>query len=143
MKIKGNWKGYYEYGQGYQLPEFGERVSMQISLEEIEDGFEGECIEEKSEYSIHENSKISGFVEDGMVSFNKKYENTYEIQEDGEVKIIDGKELEINYYGNYDSKYDCMIGIWEIESQEFEQNGETVIAIMGGIWRLDRVGESE
>lgn len=26
MNLVGKWEGYYEYGEGYALPQFGERV---------------------------------------------------------------------------------------------------------------------
>ena len=69
MKMKGDWLGFYEYGEGYLLPYFGERVNYRLSLIDTEEGFEGTCIEDDSKFSIKEISKISGFVEEGMISF--------------------------------------------------------------------------
>ena len=138
MKLAGKWVGFYEYGQGYQPPSFGERVVVEFIIEDQEDGFEGSCREEASAYSIDEISKITGFTENGMISFTKTYQNTYQIQDDQQVIIVSGKEMQVNYYGEYTPKGDCIYGLWEVESEEFELDGELVQTVSSGIWKLTK-----
>lgn len=39
MNIKGDWRGYYEYGVGYLLPLFGERSDFEITLDGPNESF--------------------------------------------------------------------------------------------------------
>ena len=137
MKMQGNWIGFYEYGEGYSLPHFGERVKFRFSLEDTENGFEGKCIEDDSEISIKEISEVSGFIEDGMISFVNTYSNRYEIDEENiqpRNKIIEGKEYSVNYSGLYDERFDCFYGVWEIDYKD----SELTDFFTGGIWKMKK-----
>ena len=43
--INGKWKGFYEYGVGFQPPYFGERINFFIKLIGDNSEFEGFCVE--------------------------------------------------------------------------------------------------
>ena len=71
MNLSGEWEGYYEYGIGYYLPYFGERVKLYISLEDLNEGLTGKCSEEESEFSVPSIASIKGFHEEEYISFVK------------------------------------------------------------------------
>lgn len=137
MKMKGDWLGFYEYGEGYLLPYFGERVNFRLSLTDTEESFEGTCIQDDSKFSIKEISKISGFVEDRIISFTNTYANYSEIDEESmepKFKIIEGQEYQVNYSGHYDERFDCFYGFWEIQYHNLEYEPQ----IFGGIWKMKK-----
>ena len=41
MDLSGAWKGYYEYGEGYYLPYFGERVKIEVVLSQSTNKIKG------------------------------------------------------------------------------------------------------
>ena len=49
MELKGHWEGYYQYGAGYTLPYFGQRVKMTVSFEGTNDRFKGSIEEEETD----------------------------------------------------------------------------------------------
>lgn len=142
MNIKGVWKGYYEYGIGYDPPYFGERVEIFLTILGGEGDFEGFCIEEASPFSIQEPSNIKGSFEEGVVSFVKSYQNQYEI-EDVDYTLIkkEGKPMEVYYDGIYNQEYDCLFGSWVIDSEPFEVDGQMVQYVCQGTWKLMREEE--
>ncbi len=61
MSLTGKWSGYYEYGLGYSLPEFGERVDFQLDITEIDGTIHGKIEEGSSSLAVKEESRIEGF----------------------------------------------------------------------------------
>ena len=53
MNLTGNWQGFYEYGLGYELPFFGQRVKINAMITDVNGSFTGEIEEEISEFSVH------------------------------------------------------------------------------------------
>ena len=140
MILEGKWKGYYAYGQGYPPPYFGERVAMEVILKgDDDDGFEGIASEEESPISIPDESKISGFMQEDMISFVKTYPNYYQLNEDREYGVQEGKEMELRNHGYYDEKYACFFGFWELEVEVFDNIMGPSQVIYGGTWKLERV----
>ena len=80
MNLIDNWEGYYEYGEGYTLPQFGERINILVNLQGTNDSFIGTVKEEKSDYSVPADATIKGFSENEFISFIKKYPRQYRIQ---------------------------------------------------------------
>jgi len=143
MNIKGVWKGYYEYGLGYDPPYFGERVEIYMTILGENANFEGFCIEEASPFAIQEPSNIKGYIEEGAVSFVKNYENRYEINEVGESVVKEaGEKMEVLYEGMYSGEYDCIYGSWVIEMEPFEHDGEVLQYVCQGTWKLEREEEA-
>ena len=140
MRIHGKWLGFYELGLGYPLPFFGERVEFEAIIEGDFEKFKGEIKEVASPYSIDETSTLSGFYENGLISFVKTYQNCPSLIEvNGELlsEIKSGKPLEITYNGEYDENYNSFYGIWEILIQE-EIHGEWVENAGEGIWVMKK-----
>ena len=72
MNIKGKWKGYYEYGEGYFLPYFGEKVEFEVDFYSDNGvNIEGKIHEIPSEFSVKEDSILKGFIEEEVLFFYK------------------------------------------------------------------------
>lgn len=139
MITQGKWKGYYSYAQGYPPPFFGERVSMEVELEDDnDDGFEGTSIEEESEIAIPGNARISGFIQEGMISFVKTYPDWAQLGDGRKYEVEEGKEMEIRHYGAYDEQYGCFFGFWELEVPVFDNIMGPNQVVYGGTWKLER-----
>ena len=64
MNVTGNWQGFYEYGSGYDLPYFGQRVHIKASITDVNGSFTGEIEEDGSVFSVKLETIINGFIED-------------------------------------------------------------------------------
>lgn len=137
--IIGTWKGFYEYGSGYPIPYFAERVEIEMQLNGDNDKFTGNCIEFESEISDNMQSEIFGFVDDEYISFRKIYQDTFTIENNGEITKQLNKESVVFYSGNYDIKTDCIFGFWEYSAEENGLEDDEMFANFGGIWKCNRV----
>jgi hypothetical protein len=137
MKLKGQWEGYYEYGAGYTLPYFGQRVKMTVSFEGTNDRFKGSIEEEETEFSVPHPATIQGFCEEDYISFVKTYPVHPFIEEDGEsVKIDKNDNLEVDYQGYIDEENKALYGSWTIGQLFTDENGQLQESICEGIWML-------
>ncbi len=139
MEIIGKWRGYYEYGLGYTLPQFGERVDISVTFEGTNDKFTGQVTEGKSEYSVPLKGEISGFSENEFISFIKRYPSYPMLKEEGKSEIIFEKgQLEIEHEGFIDSKNMSMYGGWYITENKKDELGSFEVTTQG-IWMLRKV----
>lgn len=139
MNLIDNWTGYYEYGEGYPLPQFGERVQILVNLQGNNDNFIGTIKEKESEHSVPLDATIKGFSENEFISFVKKYPKTPRFKNFGSSEIVmDSGQLEIEHYGYIDSEFDSLYGSWSItENTSIENNQEETT--LYGTWLLKRV----
>ncbi|MBR9845395.1 MAG: hypothetical protein GYB35_04410 [Algicola sp.] len=139
MNLIDNWEGYYEYGEGYTLPQFGERVNILVNLQGSNESFIGTVKEEKSDYSVPADATIKGFSENEFISFVKKYPVHPRLKTLGGSEIIvENGQLEIEHYGYIDPKFDAIYGTWSItekNASNIDFEPETVF----GTWLLRRV----
>lgn len=134
MNIKGNWEGFYEYGHGYTLPQFGERVKTKFSLDGNEGQFNGTGSEEQSKFSVPSDSIINGFIENDMVFFKLTYPIIPALAEpEMTLEILPG-QLEIEYSGYFDRKNQAMYGTWVIPNPDQEAMDQGYFS--AGIWIL-------
>ena len=134
MNLIDNWKGFYEYGEGYPLPQFGKRVSISVNLQGNNDSFIGKVIESNSEYSVPLEGTIKGFSENDFISFVKKYPKYPRLKDFGGSEIVmESGQLEIEHHGFIDSEFDSLYGSWSISE---DGTDETTVY---GIWLLERV----
>ncbi|MFT5725588.1 MAG: hypothetical protein ACI9JN_002713 [Bacteroidia bacterium] len=139
MHIEGTWEGYYEYGDGYVLPHFGERVGIMVTFQGENEEFSGTVKEDGSTFSVPLQAKIMGVVEYNVVSFIKTYPKNPRIKEEGKADLyFDDGELEIYHSGYWDEKSNSMYGWWSITS-EFEDENGVFESVTSGIWLLKKV----
>lgn len=139
MNIEGKWKGYYEYGVGYDLPFFGSRVEIEVTfIVDNEERITGTISETPSEFSVNENNTIKGFIHENLISFIKSYSIYPQINpKDNTVEISEGS-LEIQHTGFIDEKNEAIYGEWLIEEQFVNEEGSNDVDFFTGIWLLKR-----
>ncbi|MEQ6124741.1 hypothetical protein AAON49_11100 [Pseudotenacibaculum sp. MALMAid0570] len=138
MNIQGKWKGYYEYGDGYALPYFGSKVEIEVIISLDKEGrLNGSVNEIQSPFSVPMKAEITGFIDQDLISFIKKYDAYPFINENNECEINSDRKLEIPHNGYIDIKNNAIYGTWSIEDP-YEQDGHQYIDFLSGIWLLKR-----
>ena len=136
MNIIGNWEGYYEYGEGYSLPQFGERVEISVIFQGSNDKFIGTVNEKPSDHSIPLEATIQGFTENELISFVKHYPKAPRIKEHGSSEIVfEQGQLEIEHMGFIDTSHNSMYGTWTITQNMEDELGIFEVTTYG-IWLL-------
>lgn len=138
LELSGKWIGFYEYGLGYELPYFSQRVKYQIEITSEGQDIIGTTSEEKSEFSVDSKATIKGFVDDDLVSFIKTYPIKSIIDEDDNlIKLSKGEQL-IHHTGFLDREQMTMYGLWTIELHTLEKNEHYEPQQVEGIWLLKK-----
>ena len=138
MNLTGNWQGFYEYGLGYELPFFGQRVKIKTTITDVNGSFTGEIEEELSEFSVQLKSSIKGFIENDFISFVKKYSQKPVLDNSSEI-IYENGHLEIEHEGFIDEENQSIYGKWLIREIMSDENLGTFEYTTEGIWLLSRV----
>jgi hypothetical protein len=139
MNLTGNWQGFYEYGSGYDLPYFGQRVNIKATITDSNGSFTGEIGEDGSVFSVKLDATIKGFVEDNFISFVKKYPKYPRIADDYSTnQIYEDKILEIEHEGFVDKKNNSIYGNWFIIETFKDEYGIFENKIQG-IWLLTKI----
>ncbi|MBL4705161.1 MAG: hypothetical protein JKY54_11605 [Flavobacteriales bacterium] len=141
MNIIGKWNAYYEYGPGYDLPYFGERVHHEVFITPCDSGFEGVSKNEIGELSINQVGKIEGLVDVDYISFVKIYPVYSEIGADHKTVEDPSRQLTINYQGYVDLEFSKIYGNWTIITVEIDQEGNEHSFECYGIWMWERPEE--
>ncbi len=137
MDLSGSWKGYFSYGNESALIE-----GFELTISEDEGGIQGVGCDLTSDELRF---TISGFFEDGVLSFIKRYEGFYFEDENGNTYL--DKEMpsdDIQYTGTYSLRERAFIGSWEIltgENQVGLQEEYDITDIFGE-FKLSKVPEA-
>ena len=138
MNLSGNWQGFYEYGSGYELPYFGQRVHIKAFITDANGSFTGEIVEDGSVFSVKLEATIKGFIEDGFISFVKKYPKRPIIVEHSTTINYENGSLEIEHEGIVDAKNNSIYGNWFIIETTSDEFG-TFVNTSQGIWLLTKL----
>ena len=138
MNLTGNWQGFYEYGSGYNLPYFGQRVHIKVSITDMNGSFTGEIEEDVSVFSTKLGSTVKGFVEEDFISFVKKYSKKPIIVEHSTTIKYEEGSLEIEHEGFVDEQNNSIYGNWFIIETIADEFG-TFENTTQGIWLLTRI----
>jgi len=137
MKVTGTWEGYYEYGAGYILPFFAQRVKIIVRIQEHDGSFTGTSDEEESQFSVPYQSIIKGFRDQDLISFVSTYPIKPILSEDETKTEIKEGQHEVEHTGYFDEQNGAMYGTWIIidnRLNEFEEG-----KFCEGIWLLKQV----
>ncbi|WP_264549702.1 hypothetical protein [Flavobacterium sp. N2820] len=138
MNLSGNWQDFYEYGSGYELPYFGQRVHIKASITDVNGSFTGEIVEDGSVFSVKLEATIKGFIEDGFISFVKKYPKKPIIVEHSTTINYESGSLEIEHEGIVDAQNNSIYGNWFIIEIITDELG-TFENTSQGIWLLTKL----
>lgn len=93
-------KGQYTYGEPYPDDLKGKSVPFEIEWT-LEDGIiKGTCVDDEGKKIFDEPATIHGFIDNGIISFIKKYPKYWIVDENGVNKVLDKPAPpEIHYSG--------------------------------------------
>lgn len=121
IKMSGTWKGELIYGEEFPENIRNQKKSFTIEIKETDGEIVGKYFETEGFGIIPESAEITGFIEDDVLSFVKKYPAFYLVNEKGEVNTVPDKEPpEINYSGYFNEETQCFEGDWSM-IVEFKQ----------------------
>jgi len=140
MNIEGKWKGYYEYGVGYQLPFFGSRVEIEVDFKvDNDENITGTISETPSDFSVNAEATIKGFIDQSLISFIKSYPFYPMIDpENNKIEFEDGA-LDIQHTGFIDKENKAIYGEWLIEEKFINEEGQNDISYETGTWLVRRI----
>ncbi|MES2430757.1 MAG: hypothetical protein V4556_07445 [Bacteroidota bacterium] len=129
--------GQYTYGEPYPDNMKGTSVPFEIEWSLIDGIISGTCVDDKGKEVFNEPATINGFVDEGIISFIKKYPKYWEIDEDGVSRVFDHlPPPEIHYSGVLvDNHFE---GDWEMIATYILENGEIEQLDCTGTWTLYR-----
>lgn len=138
MNLTDDWEGYYEYGEGYSLPYFGERVNLIARFVQKGNALVGEINELESAFSIPLTAMVKGEIDDNIITYTKTYPK-YPVILDEENKKIGFEDGELNIYheGVVDIYFESIYGYWYIK-ETIEDEKCKYEHISSGIWLLKK-----
>lgn len=119
--ISGKWKGEYIYGPEYENNQ-GQKVEFILDLIENNGSINGVCIDFETRQYFSEPITVSGFIDDGFISFTKQYPFSYFINGQGQIVVDRTKpHPEITYSGEFNPETNTFLGEWDlvVDSQKF------------------------
>ncbi len=137
--LTGTWEGEYTVDIGTEdQPKVGHH-SFRLELQDAEGDLTGSCEDLTLE---DEPSTISGFQDDKIISFIKKYQRLI-FTDNSDEYYGDSSEQhpDIHYSGTFNESEDCLEGTWEIQTSEEPIGLQTELTseIQFGSWYARRV----
>jgi hypothetical protein len=130
--------GKYTYGEPY--PDNLKETSVRFEIEwTLNDGvINGTCVDDEGKKVFDEPSTIIGFIDNGIISFIKKYPKYWDIDENGVTRVFDEPPpYEIHYSGvAVDNRFE---GEWEMTVAYILENGEIDQFECTGTWTMSRL----
>lgn len=129
--------GQYTYGESYPDDLKGKSVPFEIEWTLTDGVIHGTCLDDEGKNVFDAPSTINGFIDNGIISFIKKYPKFWDIDEKGVTRIYD--ELpppEIHYSGVvHENRFE---GEWEMTVAYILENGEIDQFECTGTWTMNR-----
>lgn len=142
MNITGKWQGTLVYGEGYDEETVGKTLDFEFDITDND----GEISATGKDVSGHgynpTPSYMSGFLDEGVISFIKQYKKGLAFTEDGKEELLPEEEnYEINYSGNYNEITKEFEGDWEIVMYFKPEEDPDVIYshICVGTWKMHKI----
>lgn len=141
MNITGKWQGTLVYGEGYDEESVGKTLDFEFDIVDTD----GEITATGKDLSGHgfnpTPSYMSGFLDEGIISFIKRYKQGLTIDENGQEELLPEEEnYEINYSGNYNVTTKEFEGDWEIVMYfKPEEDPDVIYSHMCvGTWKMSK-----
>lgn len=137
--LSGKWTGEFMYGNLYPAELRGKAVTFELDIT-VENGqFSGFATDEETDAHFNRPATVSGFIEDNLISFIKKYPHYYETNPNDPEKMIFYPEVashEIHYEGRYVNG--VFTGDWEIISSYKDEWGNIHEDGGNGSWSMQK-----
>jgi hypothetical protein len=140
LLFEGQWQGFFRYGAEYGTIVEGNEVEFRLFIENYKDGeFSGRIIDWDGFGADGEVSLVNGFIDGEQISFTKKYEENYTLDEWGNC-AVDQNQVghTVIYQGHFEKVKNCFIGEWEIVYDLEHTPNLTIQEIYSGSWRMNR-----
>ncbi len=134
----GQWRGYFRYGAEYGELIAGQEAEFRLFIESFESGqFGGKVIDWQGYGAEGEVSALTGFIDDGFISFTKRYGHHIAMDENGTMYNDEHRNGHcVHYEGQYDSGQQAFTGIWEIYDEAPDGVAQDSGIWGSGTWRM-------
>jgi hypothetical protein len=140
--MTGKWRGTYILGPEYESDE-GKSFEFILDLLDENRTFNGVCYEAGLSELFQKPITVTGFWENGLISFTKKYPCLYFLGEDGKVVIdIMNEQPDIFYSGELDETENEFSGDFEMVVDSISHGEGWLESSLTGTWTLKRIEES-
>ncbi|MEN9337242.1 MAG: hypothetical protein RLZZ500_2229 [Bacteroidota bacterium] len=144
MKIvhaKQIWKGWFMYPELEDVDYNPIPVSFGLEITVENDSFTGIATDEEAGHLFDEPIRVTGFFQDHIISFVKKYPCLYFSDETGNLTIDPTKNHpDIYYYGTIDSSKTQVNGTWEMVIQSIAiDDGDYLEQVHSGAFEMRRI----
>jgi hypothetical protein len=137
MIMKGKWVGEFTYGNTYPEKRIGKSVSFEMNLTANGTEFEVNFSDEETRSIFQKESTVVGFVEGNYIFFEMQYPKRYEIDDDGNINVLENVSHPVIKHEGYlsDNKF---VGTWEMH-QYYEENETIFSELLGaGTWCMQK-----
>lgn len=138
--LKGNWLGFYMYGDNYGMELQGKRTHFEIRFF-VKDGvLLGACYDEDKLESFDKPANITEItLHNNTIRFVKGYAFLYAIDDNGQVTFDNSKKHPpIDYSGAFDVTNNSFSGNWKMELIESTTSNKIVKHIFSGKWFMKK-----
>jgi len=127
--------GQYTYGDSYPDNLKGISIPFEIEWILIDGVIKGTCVDDEGKKIFDEPATIIGFIDNGIISFIKRYPKYWDIDENRVTRVFDEiPPSEIHYLGVVvDNHFE---GEWEMTVAYILENGEIDQFDYTGTWTL-------
>jgi hypothetical protein len=141
ISINGRWKGTYYLGPEFG-PNEGRSFGFILELKEEDGNIDGVCIEKETAGLFREPVTITGFREDGLISFVKKYPHRFYVDGDGN-RLTDPEKdhPEIEYVGEMNPETGKFEGSFQMVADTEQIGFGWYDTVLTGTWVLERADE--
>ncbi len=140
LLYKGQWQGFFSYGNEYGTIVSGQEAEFRLFIEKFDNGeFSGRVIDWDGFGVDGEISKVKGFIEGDIISFIKEYDKMHIIDDFGNCSVQEGvKGYKVVYEGRYNKDKNYFEGDWEIVYDLFSNSELIFQEKVTGKWRMYR-----
>ncbi|MBX3240781.1 MAG: hypothetical protein KIT80_23180 [Chitinophagaceae bacterium] len=84
--------GQYTYGEPYPDNLKGKSVPFEIEWSLVDGVIKGICVDDEGKEVFDKPATIAGFIDNGIISFIKKYPKYWDIDDKGIIRVLDEYE---------------------------------------------------
>jgi len=142
MNLTGKWEGIYTFGEAFPEAFRDKKVSFVLQLTDTDGDLAGTCMDEETNRVFGAPASIEGFLEDGMISFVKRFPYFFALGDDGSIITDKNRDShEVMYNGEPLPDQEGFSGKWEIVAEvEDAPFGSTVEHVLSGEWSMKKIG---
>ncbi|MBO9203632.1 MULTISPECIES: hypothetical protein [Niastella] len=139
QQLSGTWTGAYTYGNEYDEPLKGKKVTFEMELTVVNGIIKGICTDSESVTQFQEPATIEGSLTDNTIKFVKRYPHYWQHEKSGPRFLPKLPSQEISYSGQLVSN--GFEGNWEIITVLEDAHGKMVTYKGVGEWVMGKLNK--